>query len=207
MERAPRDLARGRGTARPSVRTCGRAASDGVRRLREDRGADADRRARAARRRHASRRSSRESPFYPEGGGQVTDAGLHRARGDRRAGRAARGATGSATTRCCLRGRGLRRGRPRARRRRRGRCGSRRWRTTPRRTSCTRRCRTSSATTSARPAPPCAPTSCASTSRTAGADAPRSERGRAARQRAGLREPAGAHVRDADRGGAERSAR
>ena len=43
---------------------------------------------------------------------------------------------------------------------------SRRWPTTPRRTSCTPRCARCSATTSSRPARPCGPTSCASTSRT-----------------------------------------
>ena len=59
-----------------------------------------------------------------------------------------------------------------------------------------------------RPAPPCGPTSSASTSRIPQrADAGGARRGRAARQRARLREPAGADLRDAARGGAERSAR
>ena len=41
----------------------------------------------------------RESPFYPEGGGQVTDAGeLEK---ERRASRRCAPRTGSATTRCC----------------------------------------------------------------------------------------------------------
>ena len=47
-----------------------------------------------------------------------------------------------------------------------GRRASRRWRTTPRPTCCTRRCARCSATTSSRPARRCGPTSCASTSRT-----------------------------------------
>ena len=65
-------------------------------------------------------------------------------------------------------------------RRRRSRPGStarpatRRCATTPRPTSCTRRCASGSAPTCARPAPPCAPTSCASTSPTARRSAPRS---------------------------------
>ena len=54
-----------------------------------------------------------------------------------------------ATTRCSLfEGDGLRRGRPRARGRAVDACASRRWRTTPRRTCCTRRCARCSATTS-----------------------------------------------------------
>ena len=80
----------------------------------------------------------RESPFYPAGGGQVTDHGWIELDGD-------------AGTRAELvdayrfdddqallfRGDGLRAGRPRARRSSRGACGSRRWRTTPPRISCT----------------------------------------------------------------------
>ena len=50
-----------------------------------------------------------------------------------------------------------------------GRCASRRWRTTRRRTSSTRRCGACSATTSSRRARRCGPTSFASTSRTSSA--------------------------------------
>ena len=94
-----------------------------------------------------------------------------------------------------LRGRGLRARATACRRSCRGRCASRRWRTTRRRISCTRRSRRCSATTSARRARRCARTSCASTSRTRRRSTPEERaRGRAARQRGGLREPAGAHV-------------
>ena len=58
-----------------------------------------------------------ESPFYAEGGGQVSDTGLHRARGDRRAGRARRRRARRRRPDAALRGRGLRRRRPCARRR------------------------------------------------------------------------------------------
>ena len=51
---------------------------------------------------------------------------------------------------------------------------TRRCATTPRPTCCTRRCASGSAPTCARPAPRCAPTSCASTSPTARRSAPRS---------------------------------
>ena len=72
----------------------------------------------------------RESPFYPAGGGQVTDAGWIEAEGGR-ARRAARGATAStATRRCSSRAAAS----PRAiacRRSCRGRCATRRRRTTP----------------------------------------------------------------------------
>ena len=59
----------------------------------------------------------------------------------------------------------------------RGPRASRRWRTTPPRTCSTRRCETRSATTSTRRAPPCARTSCASTSRTSTRSRPRSGSG------------------------------
>ena len=52
----------------------GRRLHDRVRRLREDRRPHADRRARAARGRPVPG-EARESPFYPEGGGQVSDQG------------------------------------------------------------------------------------------------------------------------------------
>ena len=58
------------------VRVSSARRAQRVRRLREDRGADGDPRATRTAATAASRRSSSESPFYPEGGGQVTDAGF-----------------------------------------------------------------------------------------------------------------------------------
>ena len=79
MDRAPRDLPRrrrqGRSAARGRLRAR-RRVPDRVRRLREDRGADRDRRARASSATALFLAKLRESPFYPEGGGQVTDAGF-----------------------------------------------------------------------------------------------------------------------------------
>ena len=148
----------------------------------------------------------RESPFYPSGGGQVTDAGHDRAR------RRLRARWPSSSTRTAssddqallFRGVGLRRGRPRARARAVDRALPDDGEPHRRRTSCTRRCATCSASTSARRARPCGRTSSASTSRTTSALTRRgARRGRAARERARLREPAGARLRDADRRGAE----
>ena len=112
-----------------------------------------------------------ESPFYPEGGGQVSDTGLvetpsGRARvvdvyrlGDDQALalEPVEGEIGAGES-------------ARARRRARAR-GSRRCATTPPRTSCTPRCASGSARTCARPAPTSGRTSCASTSPTASGSA------------------------------------
>ena len=69
---APRDLAR---EERPRVEYArSRGARRRFRRLREDRGADGDRRARA-REDGRFRAKLHESPFYAEGGGQVSDTG------------------------------------------------------------------------------------------------------------------------------------
>ncbi len=117
-----------------------------------------------------------ESPFYAEGGGQVADSGVLRWDGgearvvDVYRRRRRPGAGGRGRRR---RGRGRRR---RSRRSSTTRPATRRCATTPRPTSCTRRCASGSATTCARPAPPCAPTSCASTSPTARRSAPRTSR-------------------------------
>ena len=166
MERASRDLARGRRRrqreARGGVRD-ERGLPQRVRRLREDRRAHADRRARGARRRALPREAARVA---------VLSRGRrpgHRRRLDREGGRRARRAasrrTASTTTRrSCSRAPASRRATACARSCR-GTCASRRWRTTPRRTCCTRRCRRCSATTCARRAPRCVRTSCASTSR------------------------------------------
>ena len=108
-----------------------------------------------------------ESPFYAEGGGQVADSGVLRWDGERGAGRRRLpGRRGPGA-----RGRAERRPRSSPASRSRPwsttRPATRRCATTPRPTSCTRRCASGSAPTCARPAPPCAPTSCASTSPTA----------------------------------------
>ena len=117
----------------------------------------------------------RETPFYAAGGGQVSDQGVIELDGDPAHPRRARAGA-------------PRRRRPGARLPRhrasppaaacvrscRGACASRRWRTTPRRTSSRRRSARCSATTSSRPARPCGPTSCASTSRTTGSSRRRS---------------------------------
>ena len=104
------------------------------------------------------------SPFYPEGGGQVSDAGWIEddATGNRaELVRATRLGDDQVLT---FRGDGFGEGTACARSCR-GRCASRRWRTTPRRISCTRRCGRCSASTRSRPARQCGRTSCASTSR------------------------------------------
>ena len=109
-----------------------------------------------------------ESPFYAEGGGQVADAGTVRWEGGcgARHGRLpARGRPGSRA-----RGRGGRRARRRGRRSRprsSTRPATRRCETTPRPTCSTPRSASGSGRTSARRAPPCGRTSCASTSPTA----------------------------------------
>ena len=148
-----------------------------------------------------------ESPFYPAGGGQVTDAGwiekedgsradlVDALRLERRPGARVLRAPASRRATACA---------PSCR----GTSATRRWRTTRRRTSSTRCCRRCSATTSARPARPCGPTSSASTSRiptalTRGG----ARRGRAARQRARLREPPVRIFETPLERGAERSAR
>ena len=120
----------------------------------------------------------RESPFYPAGGGQVTDHGWIELDDDpsraRRAGRGVplRRRPGARVPRQRLRGR-----RPRQGEGARGPSASRRRRTTPRRTSSTRRSARCSATTSSRRARPCGPTSSASTSRTRSRSRPSSARG------------------------------
>ena len=106
-----------------------------------------------------------ESPFYAEGGGQVGDPGwieneetgtrAELVRGDP----ARRRGPGPDLSRGRLLG-----GRRAYARSSPGSTASRRWRTTRRRTFCTRRCARCSATTSGRRAPPSAPTSSASTS-------------------------------------------
>ena len=138
----------GAGRAEVEAAEFARAAGfdDRVRRLREDRGPDPDRRARAARGRAVPRQAARVAVLR----GRRRPGhrpGLHRARGDRRPGAPARGATGSATTRCSS---SRAKDSPRATASApscSGRRASRRWPTTPRRTSCTRRCARSSATT------------------------------------------------------------
>ena len=101
---APRALARGRVRASSSVRPSsrrGRLQTEFVG-YEKTEVLTADRRARGARRRRSSWRSSRESPFYPEGGGQVTDAGCieHEETGARA--ELARRVPASATTRRSL---------------------------------------------------------------------------------------------------------
>ena len=105
-----------------------------------------------------------ESPFYPAGGGQVTDAGCDR-EGRRLARRARRGAAARGSDQeLVFQGAGFAEGdRVRAVVPWNVRYPTRR--TTPRRTSSTRCCRRCSATTSGRRARPCGPTSSASTSR------------------------------------------
>ena len=108
-----------------------------------------------------------ESPFYPEGGGQISDT---RPGGDAVRARAGGGRVPSGRRP----GAGARAGRGRDRRggdaRAQSWSATRAWprcATTPPRTCCTRRCASGSATTCARRAPTWARTSCASTSRTA----------------------------------------
>ena len=107
----------------------------------------------------------RESPFYPAGGGQVSDAGWIEGEDGRRA-ELQRGLPARRRPGAPLRGRGLRGGRSACTPSCRGPSASRRWRTTRPRTCSTRRCGTCSATTSGRRARPSVPTSSASTSRT-----------------------------------------
>ena len=109
-----------------------------------------------------------ESPFYPEGGGQVADS--RRARWRRRRGRGRRrlprrrrpGDPRRRATSGELRPGDAGRGRSSTTRPATRRCA-----TTPPPTCCTRRCASASAPTCARRARRCAPTSCASTSPTA----------------------------------------
>ena len=103
-----------------------------------------------------------ESPFYPEGGGQVSDSGLIRWDGQRAAGRrrlSGRRRPGDprGRARCPAPARGSR---PRSS----TRPATRRCETTPRPTCSTRRFASGWGPTSARRARRCAPTSCASTS-------------------------------------------
>ena len=150
MERHREDLARDRGEgprpARGRVRAGGRLR-DGVRRLREDRRPHAARGARGRRRRHVPRRSS-ASRRSTRRGRPGDRPGLDRARRRRSCARRAR-------RRLPLR---RRPGAPLSRRRAspratacapscRGASGSRRWRTTPRRTSSRRRSARCSAST------------------------------------------------------------
>ena len=178
---APRGLARGRRERARSARPTSRATPA------SRPSSSATRRPTCSRRSARSRSSAtarflaklRESPFYPAGGGQVTDAGWIELDDDRRRAPSSSTPTGSATTRRSLfAGDGLRRRRPRARASCRGASASRRWRTTRPRTSCTRRCGTCSASTSSRRARPCGPTSSASTSRTSSALTARGARAR-----------------------------
>ena len=109
----------------------------------------------------------RESPFYPAGGGQVTDQGWIERDDDP----AVRGPSWSTRTasRATRRSSSAATGSPRATacaRSCRGASASRRWRTTPPPTSSRPRSARCSASTSPRRARPCGPTSCGSTSRT-----------------------------------------
>ena len=106
------------------------------------------------------------SPFYPAGGGQVSDTGWieHDETGARAQLR--RRDPGRRRPGARLRGNRLRRRRPGEGRGSRGQCASRRWRTTRRPISCTSRCGGCWASTSRRRARPSGPTSSVSTSRT-----------------------------------------
>ena len=132
MERAPRDLARGRRGRQRAA--CGRVRGrrrfpDGVRRLREDRRAHTARRGRGARGRPLPREAARVAVLR-RGRRAGHRRGLDR-EGGRHARGAARGATAStATRRCSSRGPASRRATacaPSCR----GRCATRRRRTTP----------------------------------------------------------------------------
>ncbi len=105
-----------------------------------------------------------ESPFYPAGGGQVTDAGVLEkddgSRAETRRGVAARGRRPGAASSPALASPRATACAPSCR----GTSATRRRRTTPRRTCSTRCCRRCSAITSARRARRCGPTSSASTS-------------------------------------------
>ena len=128
----------------------------------------------------AARRSSSDSPFYAAGGGQVSDAGYLELDGSERAARGRRGAQVRRRPGALRRDRRRGASQPgdaRCARSSTGARASRRWRTTPPPTCCTRRSARCSATTSSRPARRCAPTSSASTSATRSRSAPRSASG------------------------------
>ena len=110
----------------------------------------------------------RESPFYPAGGGQVTDHGWLELDDDADTS-APSWSMRSDSTATRLSSSAVRGSRPATASRRASRApfASRPRRTTPRRTSCTRRCARCSATTSSRRARRYGRTSSASTSRTA----------------------------------------
>ena len=114
-----------------------------------------------------------ESPFYPEGGGQVSDRGSSRRR---RAARASSTCTGWATTRLwrSSRSRASSASARASTRWSSGARGSRRCAITPPPTCSTPPCASGSARTCARRVPMSGRTSCASTSPTASASAPRS---------------------------------
>ena len=177
MERA-REVSRGGARARTGASGGARARDrvrarrrlpDALRRLRDDRGGDGRRRASRATT-AALLAKLEESPFYPEGGGQVSDAGVVET--PLAAARAWSTSTASATTRRSrcepLEGE-IGAGRGGHARSSSATRASRRCATTPPPTCCTRRCASGSARTCARRAPTSGRTSCASTSPTASA--------------------------------------
>ena len=139
-----------------------------------------------------------ESPFYAEGGGQVTDVGFIENEATGARAELVEAVRIGEDQELVFAGDGFAAG-DRVRAVVRGACASPRWRTTPRRTCSTRRSATRSGATCARRVRRSVPTSSASTSRTRSAHAGAAGGGRARRQRAHLREPAGAHLRRPDR--------
>ena len=149
-------LRRRRPASRPSSSATRRSTSS--RSSVRSRSSATGRSSRSSASRRSTRRAAARSPTTAGSSSTTT----------RRCARSSSTRTASTATRCSLfRGDGLRGRRPRAGASSRGASGSRRWRTTPRRTSCRRRSARCSASTSSRRARPCGRTSCASTSRTA----------------------------------------